>query len=123
MILPGHNAHCTLVQAPPVPADPNKGIAGSGATTRWQGDAQAYIDEDIVDEVHDRQRVSFAAIIVDLPVNLPIWPNEEDLVTIIRGGVLAPYSPAGPKTEVLKVRSIDGGFTVLGKLRLICVRA
>jgi hypothetical protein len=128
MYLLGHNAHLTLIQAPGVAADPSQNITGSGPTTRWQGTAEAYVDEDIVDVVKGSTstgayRVQVSQTMVDLPANLPVWPNEEDLITIVRVGVVANYAPAGPHTEVLVVRKTDGGLLMLGKLRLYVVRS
>jgi hypothetical protein len=120
----------TLIQSPAVVADPDKGIVGSGPVTRWTGSLEAYIDEDIADVVKGTQRVQVSGsgslsneTIIDLPVNLPVWPNLEDLVTIVRTGVLARFAAAGPQSEVLIVRKIDGGLTMLGKLRLYVVRS
>jgi hypothetical protein len=90
---------------------------------RWSGILEAYIDEDIADQIKGSMRVQVSQTIVDLPANLPIWPNEEDVVTIKRQGVLARYAPAGPQTENLIVRKIDGGLIMLGKLRLYVVRS
>jgi hypothetical protein len=113
----------TMIQMPATPADPQKGVPGTGPLIRWQGSVQAYIDEDIADVIKGHQRMQVSQTIVDLPANVPIWPNEEDLITIVRVGVVARYAPAGPQTEQLLVRKTDGGLLMLGKLRLMVVRS
>jgi len=122
-ILLTHNARCTMIQSPAVVADPNKGIAGSGPTVRWTGVVEAYIDEDIADVVKQGQRVQISQTIVDLPANMPVWPNQEDLITITRISGLVQYAPAGPLTETLTVRKTDGGLLYsAAKLRVFVVR-
>jgi hypothetical protein len=123
MFILGHNANLTLIQSPAVPADPTKGIAGSAVATRWTGIAPCYIDEDIVDVVKGNQLVSISQTLCSLPSNIPTWPNQEDLVTIVRISAVVPYSNAQPHTEVMKVRSIDGGNVMMGKLMLRLVRS
>ncbi len=88
---------------------------------------QAYIDEDYT-EVFKGGKAASETIVanptqIDLPANIPIWPNLDDLVTIVRTGVLARYAAAGPQTYNYKVRFIDGGLLMLGKLRLKVVLA
>jgi hypothetical protein len=119
----GHNAHLTAILAPAVPADPTAGIPGSPQTTRWSGDCEAYVDEDIADLIKGGMRVQLSSTIVDLPANLPVWPNEEDLMTLKRAGVIARYAPAAPQLENLVCRRIDGGLLMLGKLRVYAVRS
>jgi len=123
MYLIGHNAQCTTITRPAIPADLTLGITGSPATVRWSGRIEAYIDEDIADQVKGNMRVQVSQTIIDLPGNLPVWPDEEDLVTIVRSGIIARYAAAGPQTENLVVRKIDGGLLMLGKLRLYVVRS
>ncbi len=126
MILLGHNANLTEIQTPGVPADLRKGIPGTGAVTRWQGTCQAYIDEDVIDEIKGGARMQVSQTIVDVAVNLPVWPNQEDLITIVRIG--PPYNYAqgwptnAPQSETLIVRRTDGGLVMLGKLRLYVTR-
>lgn len=126
MYLLGHNAYLTQIESPAVPADPGKGITGSGPTVRWTGQVQAYIDEDIIQEVRQGQLVMFSKTIIDLPVNLPTWPNVGDIVSFVRGtGIPVPEgaSPeAQPQNETAVVRYVDGGLVFLGKLRLQTVR-
>jgi hypothetical protein len=127
VLLLGHNANLLQVQAPAVPADPTLGIAGSPATTRWQGTCPAYIDEDIVDEIRGGMRVQVSQTIVDVPINLPVWPNPEDRLIFKRIDYISKQVPAqgGVDTtpnETLIVRTIDGGLGLLGKLRFRCVR-
>jgi hypothetical protein len=116
----------TQITSPAVTADPLKGIVGSPGVARWVGSVQAYIDEDVLDEVRSGGRLQIAQTIVDLPVNLPVWPNLEDTVRVVRTGIVTPYIQGwplvAPQSEDLIVRKVDGGLVMLGKLRLYVTR-
>lgn len=128
-ILLGKNANLLEIDSPAIPADVSLGISAVPQTARWTGSVDAYIDEDIQDSVKGQMRVTVAKVIVDLPVNLPVWPNTEDLLILkrisffSRGQVPEQGGSDVTPNEVLKVRFIDGGLILLGKLRVQCVRA
>jgi hypothetical protein len=127
----GSNAHLTSIIQPAIPADPTAGIAGQPEVVRWSGDVEAYIDEVISDLVSagmdlvsgGGMRIQISQSLIDLPANLPVWPNEEDFMTIRRTGVVARYAEAGPQVENLVCRRIDGALLMIGKLRVFAVRS
>lgn len=122
MYLLVHNARIVQIQTPPTPGDPIKGITGSAGTIRWSGDAQAWIDEDLIDTVRNNQLVTLSQTMIRIPVNMPVTPNEQDLVTIVRLDSVQPASQAAPASEVMTVRTIDQGNILQGIIILRCVR-
>lgn len=123
MYLTVHNAKVTQIATAPTPADPGKNIAGDPGTVRWTGDMQAWIDEDLVQIVRNNQLVEVSQTLLKIPVNAPVQPDIHDRLTVNRiEGIQTLGGDAAPASEVMSVRFVDQGNTLLGYVTLHVVR-
>src|SRR5215472_2995818 len=111
MILAAHNAHLLKISSEGQIADPVLGVTGSTNTAKWTGDAQALMRDQTVEEVRGNMRILLREVNVELPLNLPVPPQNNDLLTFITND---------GENLTLEVRTVDRQFWGLGRARYIC---
>jgi hypothetical protein len=111
MILAAHNAHLTTITGEAVVPDPVLEITGGPGAAKWTGDAQALIRDQTVEEVRGNMRILVRELNVELPLNLPYEPRNNDLLTFITND---------GEHLTLEVRTVDRQFWGLGRARYIC---
>lgn len=112
MILPAHNAHLTAISAPAVIADPTLACqTPTPSTPKWQGDCQAMLRDQGIEEVRGNMRILLREVTVELPDNIPYEAQANDLLTFkINTG----------EVVTLEVRQVDRQFWGLGRYRYVC---
>jgi len=111
MILAAHNAHLLSITGQATVPDPVLDIPGGPAAPKWTGDAQALMRDQTVEEVRGNMRILLREVNVELPLNLPYEPQNNDLLT---------FHTNDGETLTLEVRTVDRQFWGLGRARYIC---
>jgi hypothetical protein len=114
VILTAHNAHLTQISSAPVINDPVLNCeTATPAIAKWQGDCQALLRDQTIEEVRGNMRILMREVLVDLPNNLPYEPTNNDLLT---------FTVNTGEMVTLEVRQVNREYWGLGHYRYVCRR-